>query len=160
MHLAPNLYLCVAAVMVMGYFSGFPTLYTDFYSNCRQDYWKDLLFIQNLFKDLCYNSTWSIATEYQFYILGLPLIVLYCYSRLATALILVLLIVGTLAFRYYIMLTFPYVDFEVRELFTPYTSKLELQSFLLAMMSSSYFRVRCLLFRHVVIRDVSFIAQS
>lgn len=46
---------------------------------CAQHWWRNLLFIQNLFdhRDLCVNWSWSLACDMQFFMLANALLFLY-----------------------------------------------------------------------------------
>ncbi|XP_030372650.1 nose resistant to fluoxetine protein 6 [Scaptodrosophila lebanonensis] len=57
---------------------------------CAQHWWRNLLFIQNLFdhRDMCANWSWSLACEMQFFILANILLFLYVkHPKLAKAMV-------------------------------------------------------------------------
>lgn len=86
MHLAPNLYVAVCIALMLGCLSGLALLDENFCVPCKSHWWTNFLFIQNFSDQMfeigtdCYNSTWTIGAEMQFYICSVPLVFLYKYS--------------------------------------------------------------------------------
>lgn len=97
MHLAPNLYIAVCIALALGCLTGSSLLYNNLCTPCENKWWTDFVFIQNLPYQFvkgsnCFNSTWTIGAEMQFYFMSVPIIFLYSYHRpLAFALILALI---------------------------------------------------------------------
>jgi peptidoglycan/LPS O-acetylase OafA/YrhL len=118
MHLAPNSYMSIVIVMIFGYFTSISAIKKIFYKYCHDDAYLVILFIQNFTKCECNSFSWSIAAEFQFYFMGLPVIYLYSYSRVASTLFIILLIIGFFAFRIYLVLAYPNLNYNTR-IYTP-----------------------------------------
>lgn len=77
------LYLVVMATVDLVYaYIGYVSVYhinERFDEMCTRHWWRNLLFIQNLFdhRDMCANWSWSLACEMQFFILANSLLFLY-----------------------------------------------------------------------------------
>lgn len=77
------LYLVVMATVDLVYaYIGDVSVYhinERFDEMCSRHWWRNLLFIQNLFdhRDMCANWSWSLACEMQFFILANALLFLY-----------------------------------------------------------------------------------
>lgn len=52
--------------------------------NCRNYFWRNLLFIQNLFPfdEVCLNWSWTLACELQFFVVATVIYVIYCKNKL------------------------------------------------------------------------------
>ncbi|KAM7343794.1 nose resistant to fluoxetine protein 6-like [Cochliomyia hominivorax] len=79
------LYLVVMAVVdiLFAYISKVSVYHINerFDENCANYWWRNLLFIQNLFdhKDMCLNWTWSLACEMQYFVIAT--ILLFTYAK-------------------------------------------------------------------------------
>ncbi len=75
----------VSTLFVLAYgclnFSGdtTSTSYVDFCTYCKMYWWDNFLFTANTFtmNIFCYNSSWTVSNEVQFYLLSVPL--MWCY---------------------------------------------------------------------------------
>lgn len=52
--------------------------------NCQNYWWRNLLFIQNFypFRELCLCHSWSLACEWQYFIITTVIYVIYCKNKL------------------------------------------------------------------------------
>ncbi|EDV50944.1 nose resistant to fluoxetine protein 6 [Drosophila erecta] len=105
------LYLVVMATVDLVYaYIGDVSVYhinERFDEMCTRHWWRNLLFIQNLFdhRDMCANWSWSLACEMQFFILANALLFLYVkYPRVVKGLV-VSSFVATIAWSYAIGLS-------------------------------------------------------
>ncbi|XP_065367677.1 nose resistant to fluoxetine protein 6-like [Calliphora vicina] len=79
------LYLVVMAVvdLLFAYISKVSVYHINerFDENCANYWWRNILFIQNLFdhKDMCLNWTWSLACEMQYFVIAT--ILLFTYAK-------------------------------------------------------------------------------
>ncbi|KAH8343231.1 hypothetical protein KR059_007193 [Drosophila kikkawai] len=100
------LYLVVMATVDLVYaYIGDVSVYhinERFDEMCSRHWWRNLLFIQNLFdhRDMCANWSWSLACEMQFFILASALLFLYVkYPKVVKALV-ASAFVATIAWSY------------------------------------------------------------
>uniref|UniRef100_A0A6P4ECQ7 Nose resistant to fluoxetine protein 6-like n=1 Tax=Drosophila rhopaloa TaxID=1041015 RepID=A0A6P4ECQ7_DRORH len=105
------LYLVVMATVDLVYaYIGDVSVYhinERFDEMCSKHWWRNLLFIQNLFdhRDMCANWSWSLACEMQFFILANALLFLYVkYPKIVKALV-ASSFVATIAWSYSIGLS-------------------------------------------------------
>ncbi|EDW93434.1 nose resistant to fluoxetine protein 6 [Drosophila yakuba] len=105
------LYLVVMATVDLVYaYIGDVSVYhinERFDEMCTRHWWRNLLFIQNLFdhRDMCANWSWSLACEMQFFILANALLFLYVkYPKVVKSLV-VSSFVATIAWSYAIGLS-------------------------------------------------------
>lgn len=51
----------------------------DYESNCKRFWWRNLLFIQNLYPlgDMCMSWSWYVAADFQMFVLSSLLLVIY-----------------------------------------------------------------------------------
>ncbi|EDV38987.1 uncharacterized protein Dana_GF25080, isoform B [Drosophila ananassae] len=100
------LYLVVMATVDLVYaYIGDVSVYhinERFDEMCSRHWWRNLLFIQNLFdhRDMCANWSWSLACEMQFFILANALLFLYVkYPKVAKSIV-ASLFMATIAWSY------------------------------------------------------------
>nr|XP_036670767.1 nose resistant to fluoxetine protein 6 [Drosophila suzukii]XP_036670768.1 nose resistant to fluoxetine protein 6 [Drosophila suzukii]XP_036670769.1 nose resistant to fluoxetine protein 6 [Drosophila suzukii]XP_036670770.1 nose resistant to fluoxetine protein 6 [Drosophila suzukii] len=105
------LYLVVMATVDLVYaYIGDVSVYhinERFDEMCSRHWWRNLLFIQNLFdhRDMCANWSWSLACEMQFFILANVLLFLYVRYPKAVKALVVSSFVATIAWSYSIGLS-------------------------------------------------------
>ncbi|XP_017840105.1 nose resistant to fluoxetine protein 6 [Drosophila busckii] len=105
------LYLIVMASVDLAYaYIGDTSVYhinERFDEMCSRHWWRNLLFIQNLFdhRDMCANWSWSLACEMQFFILAHLLLFLYAKHPKLTKCLVACSLASTIAWSYGIGLT-------------------------------------------------------
>ncbi|EDW58243.1 nose resistant to fluoxetine protein 6 [Drosophila virilis] len=110
LRLGPLYLVVMASVDVVYAYIGDTSVYhinERFDEMCSRHWWRNLLFIQNLFdhRDMCANWSWSLACEMQFFILANVLLFLYAkHPRLTKGLVAAAL-VSTIAWSYAIGLS-------------------------------------------------------
>ncbi|XP_002007074.2 nose resistant to fluoxetine protein 6 [Drosophila mojavensis] len=100
------LYLVVMALVDLVYaYIGDTSVYhinERFDEMCSSHWWRNLLFIQNLFdhRDMCANWSWSLACEMQFFILANVLLFLYAKHPRLTKTLVATALLSTIAWTY------------------------------------------------------------
>ncbi|XP_034659704.1 nose resistant to fluoxetine protein 6 [Drosophila subobscura] len=100
------LYLVVMATVDMVYaYIGDVSVYhinERFDEMCSRHWWRNLLFIQNLFdhRDMCANWSWSLACEMQFFVLANALLFLYVKHPKLTKALVASALVSTIVWSY------------------------------------------------------------
>ncbi|XP_073848850.1 nose resistant to fluoxetine protein 6-like isoform X2 [Musca autumnalis] len=100
------LYLVVMAVVdILFAYIGKVSVYDihdKFDENCANYWWRNLLFIQNLFEhnEMCVNWSWSLACEMQYFLLATALLFIYTKNPRLVKITTVVLLVGNILWSY------------------------------------------------------------